>query len=156
MKKAAEYVIRSAGLALCLLLGGCEDRSKASISMVGLNYTDEYIHMYKVNGYSAFNVSAYGGGGKFVCCVTVPHNWRPGLKATVRWTKDDDVAEYWKERIVEIPAYKKKDIGFMAVHFFPGDVVKVLVTDKSTGHPSYPYPDPTDFRKPPPKNITKQ
>jgi hypothetical protein len=64
------------------------------------------------------------------------------MKVTVRWTEDDRIADLWKERIVDVPEYTKQDIGGFVVHFYPGDIVKVLVTAKIEGHPDYPYPRP--------------
>lgn len=64
------------------------------------------------------------------------------MKVTVRWTGDDRVADLWKERVVDVPKYTEHDFGAFAVHFYPGDIVKVLVTAKMEGHPDYPYPRP--------------
>jgi hypothetical protein len=43
---------------------------------------------------------------------------------------------------VKVPEYTTQDIGNFAVHFYPGNIVKVLVTTKMVGHPDYPYPTP--------------
>jgi hypothetical protein len=64
------------------------------------------------------------------------------MKVTVRWTDDDRVPDSWKERVVDVPEYTKQDMGAFAVHFYPDDTVKVLVTSKIVGHPDYPYPRP--------------
>lgn len=120
----------------------CSDTSDASIELSGLNYTDVGIATFSVDGYHGGGIYPNGGGGSFVCCVTVPKRWHEGLKVTVRWTADDRLPDLWKERVVTVPKYGEQDLGAFAVHFYPGDIVKVLVTTKIEGHPNYPYPRP--------------
>lgn len=129
-------------LSTSLLLIACSERSIANIELSGLNYTNTWITEFSVNGYSGHGISLNGGGGKFMCCVSMPRKWREGMKVTVRWTEDDRVPELWKERIVDVPCYTEQDIGAFAVHFYPDDTVKVLVTTKSVTQPDYPYPRP--------------
>ncbi len=125
-----------------LLLGACDAEPNANIEVSGLNYTDTDISIFSVNGYAGHGIYPGDGGGKFVCCIAVPRQWREGMRVTVGWTADDRRQDAWKERIVEVPRYAKNEIGAFVVHFYPGDVVKVLVTDKIVGHPEYPYPRP--------------
>jgi hypothetical protein len=98
--------------------------------------------MFSVDGYGGHVIYPNGGGGKFVCCVTIPRQWHAGMKVNVRWTKDDRVSDSWKERVADVPRYTEQDLGVFAVHFYPDDIVKVLVTTKLEGHPDYPYPRP--------------
>lgn len=128
-------------LSTLLIFAGCADRS-TDLQIVGLNYTDRYISMFSVNGGMGPNVSPNGGGGKFACCVTVPRRWRPGLTANIRWTNDMRSHDGWKSIIVEIPKYGFDDLGFIAVHFYPDDTIKVLITTKGTRYLGYPYPRP--------------
>jgi len=130
---------------------GCAATEKASaMDLVGYNHTDQYIAMYAVNGYPGANIYPHEGGGGFVCCISVPREWKPGMTVTVKWTAKRNANPVpWKTRVVEVPRYTPEDIGMFAVHFFPGDVVKVLVTMKGPGHPEYPYPSPSDGRKQP-------
>lgn len=123
------------------LLAGCNDE-KVSISLSGLNYTDKNILDFTVNGYSGANIRANGGGGSFVCCVTIPNQWRDDLNVTVRWADNSAHPEHFKEKIVKVPPYADGDFGTFVVHFYPNDVVKVLVTTKTAEHPKYPYPRP--------------
>lgn len=116
--------------------------STANVDIAGLNYTNIAIADFSVDGYGGGGIFANGGGGQFVCCVTLPRQWRPSMTVTVRWVEDSNSANSQKVRVVAIPKYATKDIGFFAVHFYPGDVVKVLVTTKIEGHPEYPYPRP--------------
>lgn len=118
---------------------------KVSVEVLGHNYTDQYIDAYTVNGAYMGNARAKGYGG-FTCCVNLPQKWKPGLKVTISWTKNEKESTSWKTVVVDIPEYSLNDVGHLAVHFFPNDEVKVLVTDKYVGHPSYPYPSPTGGR----------
>jgi hypothetical protein len=125
---------------LAFALFGCSDTSDANIDLSGVNYTDSGISDFSVDGYHGGGIYPNGGGGSFVCCVTVPRKWRAGMKVTVRWTEDERLPGSWKERVVDVPEYTKQDVGAFVVHFFPGNIVKVLVTTKIVGHPDYPYP----------------
>jgi hypothetical protein len=123
-------------------LTSCSDTSKVSTELSGLNYTNKWITTFSVDDYGGHGIEPNGGGGAFVCCITIPRRWYAGMKVTVRWTGDDRVADLWKERVVDVPKYTEHDFGAFAVHFYPGDIVKVLVTAKMEGHPDYPYPRP--------------
>lgn len=132
-------------LSICLLafsLIACSDKRGVNMDLTGLNYTNAWISTFSVNGYHGGGISPNGGGGSFVCCVTVPRKWQPGMKVTVRWTNDDRVDTGWKERVVPVPEYTENDLGGFFVHFYPDDSVKVLVSTKMEGHPDYPYPRP--------------
>lgn len=129
-------------LFLFLSLSACSGTNNANLELSGLNYTDNGISMFSVDGYGGHSIFPNGGGGAFVCCVTIPRKWHVGMKVTVRWTDDDRVPDSWKERVVDVPEYTKQDMGAFAVHFYPDDTVKVLVTSKIVGHPDYPYPRP--------------
>lgn len=127
---------------LVFTLGACAKKDNASVELSGLNYTNVGIAAFSVNGYEGHSIFPNGGGGKFVCCVDVPRNWNAEMKVTVRWSEDALVPGPWKEQTVQVPKYNEQDIGFFAVHFYPDNTVKVLVTSKIEGHPDYPYPRP--------------
>jgi hypothetical protein len=127
---------------MIFICSACTDTSNPSVELSGLNYTDVFISTFTVDGVHGPGIYANGGGGKFVCCVTVPRRWHPGLKVTVRWTADQRVPNLWKERVVGVPKYTNKDFGGFVVHFYPDDTVKVLVTSIFVGHRNYPYPRP--------------
>ncbi len=126
-----------------LVFVGCE-KNNASIELCGLNYTKKNIEDFSVNGYSGASIYANGGGGSFVCCVLLPRQWSKDLKVTVKWNYDEKNSTGPKERIVAVPKYSEGDIGFFAVHFYPDDTVKVLVTTKTNQYPGYPYPRPSE------------
>ena len=129
-------------LLLMCSLTACYEKKSASVELSGLNYTNTWITEFYVDGYAGHGISPNGGGGKYVCCVNVPRKWHKGMKVTIRWLKDDLVPNLWKEQVVEVPEYTAEDIGTFAVHFYPDDSVKVLVTSIIEGHPNYPYPRP--------------
>ena len=137
-------MIRKAGISFLFLaatLSACRD-SDATLELSGLNYTNVGISTFSVNGYHGGGIYPNGGGGSFVCCITMPRKWRHGFRVIVRWTSDERVPDLWKERIVAVPEYTDQDFGAFLVHFYPDDTVKVLVSTKVVGHPQYPYPRP--------------
>ena len=129
-------------LAITVLIIATRGLNNSGISISGLNYTNRHISNFTVNGYSGMNIDANGGGGSFVCCVSVPVHWKEGLHVTVRWYEDEAHPDNYKEKTVEIPKYGPLDLGFLAVHFYEDDTVRVLVTTKSARYPGYPYPRP--------------
>lgn len=138
-----EYAV----IATCAILSACGRPSETNIQLTGINYTDEYISSFLVNGYDGANIFPHVGGGSYVCCVTIPTRWRPGLNVTVRWTNNYLDEKQWKQKVVDIPEYKLDEIGFLAVHFYPNDIVKILITNKSSRFPGYPYPEPRSEKR---------
>ena len=124
------------------MLIACDDTRDPSVELSGVNFTDIGIAEFSVNGHYGPGIYPNGGGGKFVCCVTIPRRWNPGMRLIVRWTVDAREPGATKERIVSVPEYTEKDFGGVVVHFYPDDTVKVLVTKKVIGHSDYPYPRP--------------
>lgn len=133
---------RMAVLLLAFSMVACARENDAAIDIAGLNYTNDPISTFSVNGHPGPGIYPNNGGGAFVCCVIVPRKWSAGMKVTIRWTKDERIPSLWKEQIVEVPKYATQDIGAFVVHFYPDNIVKVLVTVKMEGHPDYPYPRP--------------
>ena len=133
----------------CLALIGCATQSPVgAMDITGINYTDTVVEAFAVNGYPGPNVYPHGGGGAFVCCISVPEVWKPGMTVTVRWTDDRNANLVpWKSKVVEIPQYRPDERDIFVVHFFPNDEVKVLVTNMIVGHPNYPFPNPKTYRQ---------
>ena len=74
--------------------------------------------------------------------------WKPGTTVTVRWTDRRNANPIvWKTKVVEVPQYQSDKRDIFAVHFFPNDEVKVLVTNMIVGHPEYPFPSPKTYRQ---------
>ncbi len=129
-------------VSFALIFVGCQADS-VSIELSAQNYTDRHISGFSVDGYGGGNVYANSGGGSFVCCINIPRRWHKGLAVTVQWSDDERNPEARKQRVVEVPEYGENDFGFLVVHFYDDDAVKVLVTTKVEGHPDYPYPRPS-------------
>ncbi|MBQ5942157.1 DUF3304 domain-containing protein [Massilia sp. AB1] len=144
-------------LAMGVLLGSyallharsrADDRMGVSVNGVQHLGSDHLIHEFYVNKGYYGNVGEGGGGGSQTCCVTLPKNWYPGLKADVRWEvyriiKPTDPA---LEETVEsegiyraqVPVEAYREPGDFVVHFFPNGRVRIVVSSISPsgdGHP---------------------
>ncbi|WP_082928268.1 DUF3304 domain-containing protein [Cupriavidus gilardii] len=144
--------IGALGITVLLVAVGCSATDdNVPANLVGYNHTDLNIDDFTVDGYGVASVRPHTNSG-FVCCVNVPRRWREGLTVKVKWLEGDMSAsaqEYTAhEKVVLIPKYDENDTGGQfAVHFFPGEVVKVLVTRYLPGHARYPYPSPSRGHK---------
>jgi hypothetical protein len=130
---------------------------KATAQLSGYNHTPDYIHEFYVDGAWGGNVFAYKGGGKFVCCLVYPRQWREGLTAKVRWstTSSDPQAtgaaaeSTWHELVVPIEPYPEPGTT-LNVHFLPNHQVRLIVFSGSDLAPGYPGPrlppKPKDFK----------
>lgn len=131
------------------------DPDRATGQIVAYNHTPDYIHQLYIDGAYGGNSRAYGGGGKFTCCVVYPRQWRPDLTVTVRWTTSssdpnatgEDAIGKWHEAQVPIEPYDNP--GRFNVHFLPEGKVRVVISSMSAGHQDYPGPPapvmPPDF-----------
>jgi len=119
---------------LSLPLLACSEE-KVGIDLVGYNHTDYEIGHFSVDGSGGTYLGEHEGGGKFVCCVSVPRKYKPGMKVHVSW---GGVGVKTQERVVDVPPYKPEDTGVFAVHFLRNGEVKVFVTSYALGHPNYP------------------
>ncbi|MCD7100410.1 DUF3304 domain-containing protein [Stenotrophomonas sp. MMGLT7] len=119
------------------------DTATASIS--AYNHTEDYIHQFYVDGQGGGNSYPYEGGGRFVCCIGYPRQWRPGLTATVRWTTSSGIPgirtePVWHEKVVPIERYEKTGTT-LNVHFLPQGEVRLLIWSGSAGSTGYKGPD---------------
>jgi hypothetical protein len=153
-------VLAKAYLAAALVgpLAACSKppEAKPTANLSAYNHTPDYIHQYYVDGQWGGNSYAYGGGGSFVCCIVYPREWRPDLTAKVRWTTassdpkatGDAGVGKWHEATVTIDRYTEPGTR-LNVHFLPKGEVRLVITNKSAGHPDYPGPPspvmPADF-----------
>jgi hypothetical protein len=155
-------------VSLALTLTACFGEDKASteqqtdaVGYLAINHTDIPIVSIIINGEGGIlHADAQGGGGE-MCCVVLPHKWRPGLMATIKWREDGDwlkdangkevirdgirvyVPAPWKTKTVEVPEYKGEDVhGQFHIHFFPNDEIKVLRSVKGILQSEYPIPYP--------------
>ena len=139
-------------LALALLfttLLGCNgeeaDKGPAAAKISAYNHTEDYIHQFYINGTWGGNSRAYGGGGKFVCCIGYPREWRPDLTATVRWSTSASrnkpfAGVTWHEEVVPIEYYDKLGTR-LNVHFLPDHKVRLLIWNGSADSKGYRGPD---------------
>jgi len=124
-----------------------EATSTANISPY--NHTADYIHQIYVDGAGGGNSYPYGGGGSFVCCISYPTQWRPGLSATVKWTTssgdpDDKSPEaavlHWHEKVVPVDKYDAPG-GLLNIHFLPGGEVRLVISNMGAAARGYPGPE---------------
>ncbi len=148
--------VMASALSACSTEGGLPpDKATAQIS--GYNHTEDYIHEFYVDGAWGGNVFAYSGGGKFVCCIVYPRQWREGLTAKVRWSNSSsdpkatgaDAEGRWHELVAPIERYREPGTT-LNVHFLPDGQVRLIVFSGSDLAPGYPGPrlppKPKDFK----------
>jgi len=127
-----------------MALQGCLKEETVAVSVTGYNHIeDESILGFSVNGASGPNISPYGGGNKFSCCVSLPLHWKPGLKATVHWqygSGPDHTPPPPQSAVVDIPQYTPEDMGTLQAHFYPDHQVILISSKYSLGHPENPLP----------------
>lgn len=131
---------------------GREDQFTA-VGLTGVQHigSDFNISDFYVDGYPGSNVGRGGGGGRHMCCVSLPNHWRQGLAVEVRWA----VGNWSKENRQEIVAGNYKSVTFerykamvplekydapeqLYVHFFPGGKVRVVSSFPGAGNPAHP------------------
>ncbi|WP_321950197.1 DUF3304 domain-containing protein [Burkholderia cenocepacia] len=125
--------------------------------MSGYNYTDYYIAGFRV-GNEGQEPSAGGpnifpkkpgaeraGGGGFVCCISIPSKWRPGMKLVVKWKvdkiQDGKTPGKWYTATTDVPPYGPRTAGFV-VHFLPGDRIRIQIRDEKGVLPKIDDRDP--------------
>lgn len=140
-----QRLLQSVGVALLIMtLVSCDgeepDKGPAIASISGYNHNEDYIHRFFINETWGGNVFAYSGGGKFVCCINYPREWRRDLNATVRWSTSASkpnpyTGTTWHEQVVPIERYDQ--LGDLNVHFLPGNKVRLIISQGSPGFPGY-------------------
>ncbi|WP_312548080.1 DUF3304 domain-containing protein [Massilia sp.] len=141
MKKRKIIYLRVAmSLVFVLATTACTDSTNA-VSVRGYNHMKVLaIRGFTVNGVMGPNVDTESGGGE-TCCISIPKQWRPGLKAKVSWSYDqnDDVQSplpAGQSTEVDIPEYRF--VGALHVHFYDEHKIKIIVSRCSPRHPFYP------------------
>ncbi|HDR8952807.1 DUF3304 domain-containing protein [Burkholderia vietnamiensis] len=168
-------VLKGAGVALCLSLAACAGGQSPAVTPIemprhvellsgdanALNYTPWYIHTFSMIGPSG---SGIGGGGPNVmpvradgrpsegggmCCTSLPAEWQPDLKLTVRWLvdkkQDGKTPGYWyKADNVRIAPYSTGNTGDAWAIFLPGDRVRIMLTDGNHDGGNNPNNRPAD------------
>ncbi|QOL51635.1 DUF3304 domain-containing protein [Massilia litorea] len=145
-------MIRSLLVPACLLgallLSACE-KPTVSVNLHGVNYTGEtfsYVVMDPVipdQGSGGELIDPFGAGGT-MCCATLPREWRPGIKLTVRtthWLKarpDGSLPEIKQSHIVEVPKYVDGKPGELWVLRNADGSVSVVSSDLQPDHAQWP------------------
>jgi len=137
--------VRPMFLALLLLLNGCgepPERTEA-MDMQAYNHTAHGIEDFDATVIpgmrSGGGYIAAGSGGGAVCCISVPHDWKPGLMATIHVRTYNSAGEKQEPSwTVPVPQYTPENAGHFAVHFLRSGQVKVFVTNLAPWHPDYP------------------
>ena len=135
-------------LACTAWLAGCQVQDDTlAVPYGAVNHTDVGIASIVINGKGGILAPPKHGQGGGVCCVIVPRQWHPGLTVTIAWREDghwlrDHKGQFvldadgdkqfiegpWKTRTVPLPKYKG-EMGDFYVFFFPGDDVRVAMTN---------------------------
>ena len=142
---------------LMAMVSACKPEPKPmTAGITGYNFTREGVQNFSVNEMYGSNIPPYGGGGSLSCCVLLPANWMPELRATVHWTIGDWTVPYeqienlstkeqirccWSQRTltktVPIEPYGE-DGGAVQVFFLPDDEIKIYVSNYDLGHEKHP------------------
>ena len=153
-------------LLLILFVSGCSHASDEGYTAGDLR---GFNHMAD-SGVNSFSVNGYGGtltGNS--CCIMLPDEWKPGLKAHIKWEVDPYTApafpgykdrvkfQAWKNALessfqthsttVDIPQYGTERCG-LTVHFLPCNQVKVTTVCSGYGTPNYPIKEPLNMKEP--------
>ncbi|MGK8207371.1 DUF3304 domain-containing protein [Burkholderia cenocepacia] len=155
------FLKRFAGLFVVLFLTtilGCADKNQSNPSDVsGFNYTDYYIAGFRVgsegdefpaggpNIFPKKDGQARSGGGKFICCISIPAHWRPGMKVVIKWKvdkiQDGKTPGKWYTATTEVPPYGRRTAGFV-VHFLSDDRIRIQIRDEKGILPKIDDDDP--------------
>ncbi|MGN6085199.1 DUF3304 domain-containing protein [Trinickia sp.] len=162
---------------LCVSLVACAVAPSAAVAPVdpprhvellsgdtmALNYTPWYIHTFAITGPKGSGIGGGGpnvmpvkangkpsGGGAGVCCTSIPEEWQPDLKLTVRWLVEKKRPDgkkwgYWyKAENVRIAQYDGENAGWVWGIFLPGDRVRIMVSDGNHDGGNNPNNRPAD------------
>lgn len=118
-----------------------DDRSPAQVGIV--NHTGNFIYSASLSGEEVpggggGGMSAWGAGNANICCTSIPTVWHPGIKVLVRWDMPDGHTHVRKEKVVDIEKYDEP--GSIYLHFFPDDVVRVVVSEYPGASKAHPIP----------------
>jgi hypothetical protein len=158
-------------LSACLLLvSGCSlgESDYLTDNLNAVNHTSHSINYYAVNGYGGGNVDPHGFSGS-VCCMSIPREWRAGLKVFVTWetdpnpyarlpalgtaSYDEAYAQHAKNylqhgALVEVPRYDPEGVCSLVIHFLPCNQLKSTTACWGYGQPAYPIKEPLVMKEP--------
>ena len=155
--------LRVLALLIAPLLVACastagEDTVGTSVSGVGHYGGMTGIPNFYVNGQWGGNAPGWGGGGKSLCCVSLPRHPDRPVMVTVKWETcdishikfvngravdpDAECKSSWHEQTVPVN-FAEKELQYLYVHFLPGHRVEVwssLIAPFGTKYPGPAYP----------------
>jgi hypothetical protein len=131
------------------MLTACAKTGTASVSIHGVNYTDQ-VFSYRVE--DPANSDNHGGGelidpyaaGGTTCCYDLPKKWRPGIKVKVdvtRWLPkkaDENLTEVRENHVVEVPPYADGKVGELWVLRNADGTMGVVSSDYQPDHEKWP------------------
>jgi hypothetical protein len=131
------------------MLTACAKSTTASVSIHGVNYTEE-VFSYSVEDPADKNnqgggelIDPYAAGGT-MCCYELPKKWRPGIKLqinTTRWlskTPDGNMPEVHEKHMVEVPPYVDGKPGELWVIRNADGTADVVSSDYQPDHVKWP------------------
>jgi hypothetical protein len=111
---------------------------KAGIGIV--NHTDRYIYGAAVNGAYGGHSHKLSAGIANFCCVNLPEKWHPGLAVKVDWDMPEGTTHIHKSKMVDVEKYDEPSDVYL--HFFPDDMIRVVVTKWVGASPNHPIAPP--------------
>lgn len=136
-------------IALLLLLASCDagqpKQSMVPTSLTGIDHLADHLSVqnFWVNGASGHQA---GTGGRVVCCVNLPRQWRADLTVVVEWNTTNWRDCGWESRERRVPVERYEQVGALHVHFLSNGNVRVISSDIGPGiyQPNEDYPGPHD------------
>lgn len=130
------------------ILTACE-KPTLGVSLHGVNYSADTVSFIIAPLGDQEHVSGTGtidpfGGGGMTCCVTLPKQWRPGIKLQIRathWVEkraENSIQELTSEHVVEVPQYADSKPGELWVLREADGKVSVVSSNYQPDHPKWP------------------
>jgi Protein of unknown function (DUF3304) len=99
------------------------------LTIVGYNYTDNYIDRFAVNGAGGGNIEVaqgdtYGGG---TCCAPIVDDMPLPITVEISWKRDGDVPSCKQTVLLDGPL--PKEPNYFEVHFYQDGTIQVAITD---------------------------
>ncbi len=126
-------------------LGNTAKSDDASVMVDSVNYRHDRAMEYTVYDLRKEPPQAVGGsivdtlasGGDKGCCLSLPLQWRPGMKVRIAWVEGDRERVYPEKHVrdLEIPRYEIP--ADVVVVFYAGHDVEVIVSAAEVGHPQW-------------------
>lgn len=143
--------LRMGCLLLCIShVVGCAEKAEVDVNFHGVNYGGDAFSFYIKDPANPESTGTGGGiidpfaAGGTTCCVTLPKQWRRGIKLqvhTTHWlpkTPDGNLPEVVKVHVVEVPAYADGKPGEIWVLRARDGSVNVISSDYQPDHSRWP------------------